>query len=142
MRRILCMAVVIILILSTSVPIAMAAQHGRRNPGRNQPCGRETACPQAAVCSQDGKCMPVCTYEDADENGICDICSNVCDSCEGTDEDANGICDQCETCSHFQDADEDGICDRHTQRGDEKTDKICKTEKTQSRQRKGHIRHK
>lgn len=65
----------------------------------------------ARVCSwADGSCANHTCRQDADGDGVCDVCGNAV-TCWG-DTDGNGVCDSCGT-SHTcrNDADGDGTCD-------------------------------
>lgn len=65
----------------------------------------------ARVCSwADGSCANHTCRQDADGDGVCDVCGNAV-TCWG-DTDGDGVCDSCGT-SHTcrNDADGDGTCD-------------------------------
>lgn len=58
-----------------------------------------------------------CYHEDADHDGICDGCGEVCEiseadqtGCHDTDADSNGICDICGNSCSYTDGNPDGVC--------------------------------
>lgn len=61
-----------------------------------------------------GNADRICYYVDADEDGICDNCSECHKSCpEGTDfldEDGDGICDNCNAYHRCGGTEDDSIC--------------------------------
>lgn len=103
MRKLICSMLALALVLSAGIPTAFA-HNGNHHSG----CVREGNCPQMDAGPE------TCVFTDADGNGICDNCKNVCPNCpEGKDEDKDGNCDTCGSCPHASDSNGDGVCDNH-----------------------------
>lgn len=101
MRKLICVFMAVMMMLSAGIPVAFASHHGHN---------RRFAVRQVQEVPE------YCQFADEDQNGICDQCKNICTECENsTDEDCNGVCDVCgnicHKCDGARDIDSNGICD-------------------------------
>lgn len=102
MRKLICSALVLVLVLTAGIPTVTAANHRKKGKHQVQKCN---------IVEQE------CGFfVDEDQNGICDNGGSKGFGCgKWIDEDGNGICDNRDTkvsgCKNWIDEDEDGICD-------------------------------
>lgn len=104
MKKITCIILAVLMLMSVLATTAFAAGHGSRHAqAHRQNCIVNRACQR-----NDYNC------DNADENGdnACDPCKNQCGNCNmTTDENNDGFCDNCGNGSNYLDDDGNGICD-------------------------------
>lgn len=129
MKKILCVALAVLILLPVVSVTAFAHRHGGHGHSSHPRSFRhsQNAHLNHTQQSHDGICESKCSYADTDGDNICDNCENRCADCgETKDQDCDGICDNCGKCSHYADENKDGACDHQAACADRKK-AFCKS---------------